>query len=96
MGTAVSRASTEPVSRCARYRLGARIPDRDGRQAGTTRQAGPPGSEDAAQPADRKESKMQIGEPQRIYEIPEPKPVPDHAPDDEPARVPERHEPVRG
>jgi hypothetical protein len=43
---------------------------------------------------------MQIGEPQRIYEIPEPEPVPDHAPDEqpdeEPARVPERHEPVPG
>jgi hypothetical protein len=41
---------------------------------------------------------MQIGEPQRIYEIPEPEPVPDAAPDArpdaEPARVPERHEPV--
>jgi len=43
---------------------------------------------------------MQIGEPQRIYEIPEPEPVPDDAPDAhpdaEPARVPERHEPVPG
>jgi hypothetical protein len=43
---------------------------------------------------------MQIGEPQRIYEIPEPEPIPDDAPDAqpdaEPARVPERHEPVPG
>jgi len=51
-------------------------------------------------PHDRKESKMQIGEPQRIYEIPEPETVPDDPPDAqpdaEPARVPERHEPVPG
>jgi hypothetical protein len=47
---------------------------------------------------------MQIGEPQRIYEIPEPETVPETVPDDvpdaqpdaEPARVPERHEPVPG
>ena len=41
---------------------------------------------------------MQIGEPQRIYEIPEPETIPDDAPDAqpdaEPAHVPERHEPV--
>ena len=47
-------------------------------------------------PLIEKESKMQIGEPKRIYEIPEPEPIPDHAPDDEPARVPERHEPAPG
>ena len=43
---------------------------------------------------------MQIGEPLRIYEIPEPETVPDHAPDAqpdaEPARVPDRHAPVPG
>jgi hypothetical protein len=43
---------------------------------------------------------MQIGEPLRTYEIPEPETVPDEAPDEEPdtepARVPERHEPVPG
>jgi len=41
---------------------------------------------------------MQIGEPQRIYEIPEPETIPDAIPDAqpdaEPARAPERHEPV--
>jgi hypothetical protein len=43
---------------------------------------------------------MQIGEPQRIHEIPEPETVPDHAPDAqpdaEPVRVPDRHAPVAG
>jgi hypothetical protein len=51
-------------------------------------------------PAWLKENDMQIGEPQRIYEIPEPVTVPDDAPDAqpdaEPARVPEHNEPVPG
>jgi hypothetical protein len=43
---------------------------------------------------------MHIGEPRRIYQIPEPETVPDHAPgtapDAEPAHVPDRYEPVPG
>jgi hypothetical protein len=85
---------TEPASRCSRY---SRAPP-----ARLTRPGVLPARKrgHSVTPADRKESKMQIGEPQRIYEIPEPETVPDDAPDAqpdaEPARVPERHEPVPG